>query len=491
MRFVYLVSMVVIASGAGCKNDGGGGGQLADAPTQTDAPADSPPDTAGPQPITLTVTLDGVPVAGVHTYFLKADGSLGDAVDTNAQGIASSLKADGGSVTALDPFGEVEQTNINDLRTFMGVKAGDHLVLSESRNPPQIDVTVTAPAGPNGIDSWEVFTSCGGGSIQPVVDELGASDPTGTFTLANCATAADILVVGTGEGGMVASLYHPNFPVPAEGQVDIDLTADTYVDARSVGFNYSNVPDNAFQVETRRQFATPRGRLDLELDGGSGIEEGTAVIDLIEPNHAGLFGATDTFLRMQSDGGLRANDFHIYTYGALAPSYDIDLAASANQLLPGFTSDPGYDVASSSLLWDEAATGATPDLTRTKISVLRELGVGSFASEITPPGTNWEWQLVAPYKAGELKFPTLPTDIRNWAPGASDGVQVELLVNAKVPGHYDAVRARVLNDVSPSEIAAAGALITVEVGPVPDRTRSVAKAPARHVLTNRRVAKQR
>ena len=419
--------------------------------------------------------------------------TVGDTVDTNDQGVASSIKADGGSVTAIDPFGL--QQGSDDLRTFAGVKAGDHLLLSQNDNPPQIEVTVTAPTGPNAIGSWEVFTSCGGGSIQPVIDELAASDPTGTFTLAGCGTAADFLVVGTGEGGMVATLYHPNIAVPAEGHVDIDLTqtqtSEDYVDARSVAFSYSNVPVNAFQVETRRQYSTQLGRLDLELDQRSGIEEGTAVIDLIEPNQAGVFGVTDTLLHVQSDSGLRSNDFHIYSYGALAPSYEIDLAAADNLLLPGFTADPVYDVATSSLAWDEDATGATPDLTLTTISVSRDLGVGTFAPEIPPPGTSWTWRLVAPYTAGEVKFPTLPADVRAWAPGANDGVSIQGLVNAKVPGHYDGVRARVLNDVGPQEIAAAGTLITVEVGAPPDRTRSAAKAPASHVLTNRRVAKQR
>src|SRR5512139_4072144 len=108
MRSFLVVSLFVVACG-----DDGGSGRLADAPPSTDAPP-------GPQPVTLTVTDRGAPVAGVHVYFLNPDDSMVATVDTDTAGVASALLPSGGSVTAIDPFPRraAVAANFNELRTF-------------------------------------------------------------------------------------------------------------------------------------------------------------------------------------------------------------------------------------------------------------------------------------------------------------------------------------------------------------------------------------
>lgn len=72
MRHYYSAMLVVV----GCGGDGGA--------------------------VTLTVTRNGGPVAGVHTYFLNADNSYVATLDTDTTGTASANMAAGGSVTAID-----------------------------------------------------------------------------------------------------------------------------------------------------------------------------------------------------------------------------------------------------------------------------------------------------------------------------------------------------------------------------------------------------
>jgi hypothetical protein len=65
---------------------------------------------------------------------------------------------------------------------------------------------------------------------------------------------------------------------------------------------------------------------------------------------------------------------------------------------------------------------------------------------VSPSERSWRWSIAAPYQRGALGFPTLPTDVATWTPGAQDDVQIDGLLNARVlVGGYDAVRARALD----------------------------------------------
>jgi hypothetical protein len=57
----------------------------------------------------------------------------------------------------------------------------------------------------------------------------------------------------------------------------------------------------------------------------------------------------------------------------------------------------------------------------------------------------WHWQIVAPYTAGQIQFPKLPSNGVDWNPADGDDVSVEHVLSVKVPGGYDAVRAHALD----------------------------------------------
>jgi hypothetical protein len=306
MRYILIVSEVVIVCAVACGGDDSNDGRLGDAATvPKDAASEPPIDTSAPGPITLTVTRNGQPVADVHTYFLAADGSLGATIDTNSQGVASSLKGDGGSVTAIDPVAGVVDSPAalpHDLRTFVGVKAGDHLVLSQ--NDP-LPVTITLTAKPvEAADRYAVVTTCGTGAISAIADRLGASAPAGEITLSGCNGTADILVIAHRIEVSPVVLYRANVPLTEGGEVNLTGDNDTYQAVESVAFNYMHL----LQLQTSRIFtsytlATARGpfwELGPSRDDGIEADDMTVTIGG-EPMIAGATGLVATSLTVRGD----------------------------------------------------------------------------------------------------------------------------------------------------------------------------------------------
>lgn len=121
-------------------------------------------------------------------------------------------------------------------------------------------------------------------------------------------------------------------------------------------------------------------------------------------------------------------------WGAYTTDYTLDLGPV---LLSEITDGPSFDLSTRTLSWTEDSRGATPDL-----SVVS----GSF-SRTEPSNRQWEWKLAAVHPATTaIKLPRLPTDVFDWNPGPDDNTPVALEVSgAKLPGGYDAVRARVFD----------------------------------------------
>lgn len=443
---VVLVGSVVLG---GCGSDDKHGG-LPDGPTApTDAPSVDVPGQPG-SPVALTVMRNGMPQAGVHTYFLNADSSVVATLDTDASGTVSAVMAAGGSVTAINPFPPIPPAPQavaladNDLRTFMGVKPGDHLVLTQN-DDHNIDFTLNAPASGMASDpatTYDVLTSCGTGSIFSGGGGggSGSPDPGGPMTLSNCNGTADILIIARGSNAdgqpTVSALYHPDAPLTENGTVN--LTDDTYQSLGNVSLSYTNLPVNFLQVS--HTLVTAHGAFQ-PFQGSADVTDGEASVDLSEPTIAGATGIVDTQVVVRGR-------HHVVDRAAVAATYMLD---ATGLLLRDLFDEPFYNPATKRVSWHEDSTGAVPDLTTTCIDV--------FGAQ-----RNWQWAIAAPYApGGELIFPTLPTDIADWAPLPTDGFRVQGLMNAKVPGGYDAVRAHVHDVVNAADYASAmGHAVTVE-----------------------------
>ena len=414
MRNLLVALLVTAACG------GDGDGRPVDAQPEADAPAaDSPVAELPPlAPVTLTVLRDGKPVQGVHTYFLDFADVLVTTVDTDAAGTASAVLTSG-SVTAIDPFApaQPDPERAIELRSWIGVKPGDHLVLSQS-DPAPITVTINAPRSPDAT-SYDMLTTCG--------REFDRGQPTGTITLSGCNGVADVLIVARSRDGNSA-LYRSG--VVVADQATVDLTAGDYRPFKEVAFHYSHVPSTAESVSVDYEFGTPNGRLrdDFE-DSTSAFVDGSATITLAVPD------IPDGFAALRHSIDLRA--IHdIDERQAHATSYDLDLAGL---LLPDWMEYPRYDAANRRIAWVDAAGGAAPDF---QIGVLDVTPAAPTRRAAGSPAQPWNWLLIAPYTAGQLKLPALPNDVADWTPQATDDVEGAGFA-FKLPGGYDALREKV------------------------------------------------
>jgi hypothetical protein len=76
---------------------------------------------------------------------------------------------------------------------------------------------------------------------------------------------------------------------------------------------------------------------------------------------------------------------------------------------------------------------------------------------------SWSWDIVVPFTATTFTLPTLPTDIADLNFMATDTVNVNELITAKVPGGYDAVRAEILSSSPDQFVAGPSGRIVFEI----------------------------
>jgi hypothetical protein len=118
------------------------------------------------------------------------------------------------------------------------------------------------------------------------------------------------------------------------------------------------------------------------------------------------------------------------------PIGDAATMSFANTLLRPYTANPSFDTASSSVVWTEAATGATADVAIVKVNASRE---GQ------PSPLSWQWRLAGMPDGASLMFPSLPSELAQFNVTAGDVTNIFDFTSAKVPGGYNAVRPVVLS----------------------------------------------
>ena len=414
MQHVRVLQVVVLACGCG-----GNPGHSPDAGT----PADGAPDSAPRAPVTLDVLRGDQPVAGVHVYFLNPDDTVAATVDTDAAGKASAKVADGGSVTVLDAFApaQPDPTRAIELRTYLGVKAGDHLRVTQ-RDRTEIDVTIKAPPLAT-RHSYDVLTTCGTQSM--------GSQSSATVGLAGCHGVADIMVVATTATDRVA-LYHAGAAV-ADGAT-VDLTAETFRPYRDTTFHLSNVPSDATGVSVLHGFVSEHGTMgfnNIVFDGSAGDIGADTTVSFPVPDVDNVSAVIDFTIDVKLH--------HVVTvHRPLAASYDLDVTGL---LLPDRSSAPHFDPTSRSIAWQDAPGGTAPDL------AFASLAVTPAPPLTAAPTQPWTWLVVAPYTAGAIHLPALPADVNTWVPAATDTVRPDV-VTFKSPGGYDAIRSLLFDEIS-------------------------------------------
>jgi hypothetical protein len=428
---VSLLAVVLGLGGCGGCNDNNGVGRLPD--------ASPPPDAMPPDEVSLAVINQGVPAIGVPVYFLDADGSLASATVTDDSGSASAVVTAGGSVTAIRPFTTrpaPTATAIGDgdeLRTFLAVKPGDHLVLSRAATD---SVTVVfdgaAPDGGNSDTSYQLVSTCGDGihTLSPGSSSNGSEspDPGATLDLAGCHGAADIAVVASG-GGLDGplSLFHAGASVPPGPPVPVNLRGDAYTDASLVTFSYASAPDAPIDV-LHWPIVTkgPLGPYAATVAAGTTeVTAGTTEVTIPEATVPATMEVIDSSFQVN------LNRHEVIDWGPYAKDYAVDLSPS-DVLLRESIDGPTFDIPTRKLAWTEATAGATPDLSVAAIQVTRG-------------DATWRWEIAAPYSSSGIAFPQLPADAATWVPTTGDAASADVISQVKVTGGYNAVRAHIFD----------------------------------------------
>jgi hypothetical protein len=223
-------------------------------------------------------------------------------------------------------------------------------------------------------------------------------------------------------------LFAPSVPVADAGTVD--LSASTYADPAVATFTYSNIPAAQFNVDLRQTLAGTHGLLTQTFES-SVVTAGGAQITAAVPSGTGAIAINDTTLRV---GSFSQQD--IIDWAPFSATYALDMAGV---LLPDFGAPPAFDVAGHRVTWTQTGATADPDLSMTSFSVNRTT-------------TFWNWTIAAPYAAGEIVLPVLPTDVADFNANATDTTNIFSLYSAKVPNGYGAVRPVILSVEQPQAI---------------------------------------
>ena len=447
-------------------NDGGTN-HLADAAGGSDAaqgdaaPTDSAVD-AAPRPVTLTVTVDGAPASAVKVYFLAADSTVVANAMTGSDGAASAVMAAGGSVTAIEPdvpqvaFGVTLTSRKVD--TFAGVKPGDDLHLDLGNvitQPTRITFDVTIPA--NGLAvHYELQTPCGFADVTPPVTlrrpghaarpfgVLPANPPV-SVTLSDCGSTTDIMVVAEDVNFTpIATLY-----APAQAVADaVPLTiAGTYTDLGTTTIALTNVAATIGDISLEEELVAPHGFVfngfaSISVDRVAGDLGTTA--SLLYPPAASTTGTTEVMFVGGSPSGAQFDRLDIVDWGTPTDTYALDASTVA---LADYSTSPVLDTTTQQITWTPALTGLAPDAVTASVEITRTTATTQ---------DDWQWTIAAPgSETGAIQYPTLPTDVFDFAVNDTDSVFISEVDTAKIPGGYDAIRAHAFN-FNPSQLSIPG-----------------------------------
>jgi len=436
MRAIAIASLFVAAA---CGDDGVR--HLGDAPV---VDPDASIDAATSGPVSLLLMMDGAPRAGIDVFFQDASSGLVATVATGADGIARATMEPGGFVTVVDPFFRTKAFGgqaSGDVRTFAGVKPGDQLRIDGGFVPKTgISVNITLPVDTN-ANMYDLYTSCSG---KYTVSGSGGSgsDPSTGIYMEDCGGFVDVLVQTTDFNAMpLGWFYHPNVAV-SDG-ANIVLT-DTYnlesAMPSNVTMTFSNVPAPYTGLAFTNVTGSMRGPI-LELLYATNVTAGAGTQVVSRPPVTNAFSVTATHPTPTNNIGSQ----FVIDWG-LASTVAFDLSGA---LLPLYSTVPEYTAANHSIAWT-AGTGAAPDLVITKVYAQRDT-------------MSWRWRVVAPY-AQAVVLPVLPTALAAYNILATDSATVDELTTAKVPGGYDAVRARLHSLLYPEDLEDLAAGTTTPTG---------------------------
>ena len=488
MRTQSVLLSLLLATTTACGDDGVH--HLGDAPPvplDGSAGSDAPFD-AAPQPVQLTITAAGAPVAGVKVYFQATDSTEIATMPTDATGVARAFMPHGGYVTVLDPFPasatrSSARTSSTTCARSPASSPASKLVLDRPAADPGQSVTILLPTDTAGAPyQYGVYTDCGAN-----VDDLYIGPPPALKAgRARCRRRR--------RRHRAAARRHA-LRVWCDRELPRDLRGQRlppdqllHGDRRRARAE-RNRPDRSDGEYLRRRDRDRHERVERpggghrrarehELRDAAGRlrdERAEGQTSACRPCRSRRAAGQATIALPAAAIGVRVDDLELagffdyqdlYRWGA-TPAGDGSYTFDATGLpLVGFGTDPlMYDQANNVIGWSPV-DGAMPDLFLAEYDGQRQFDLGSGMTAYS----SWYWQIVGPFTGASIALPMLIGDAADFnTTTATDNPfgdpNDEHLLVAKVPGGYDAVRAHAFDVLENQDLSglASGATGHLEV----------------------------
>ncbi len=384
-----------------------------------DDPSGDPSGTPPPPSTSVELTVrDGQsPQPGVSVIFQHADGSLAAEVTTDASGVAATDLPDGGSITVIRSFPAVDAQTPpppNEVYTYVGVKAGDHLALGRTTDAygTASAVLVNMPTGTNG--TVKVAAPCGGGQ---------GTGPQVAITVHDCNAQIGIYAEDGGRSAL--------FKRVAFGE-NIDLSMEQLVGPLTSTISAINVtPGTTVTVEER-----------LGADGVSYYSTGAKRVDatLASVTLPPLHDMELLSLVTVSGNG----QTQVVANRAMYTSDTSTVDASAGLI----SSVTAVKYAAGDITWTEDGPGAD--------AVLAALHVSPKAAGTDP----YVRMILAPHGGPALTVPMLVGSAAAYNPVTGDQISTQLGL-VQLTGGYDALRARGFADDQTAQLAPMNGSLTL------------------------------
>jgi len=360
-------------------------------------------DTPHPTAVDVQISDGAIPAAGIHVIFQAADDSVLEDTMTDTAGYANAEMPNGGNVSIIRtyplPMDPQEPPTPAEVYTYLGVKGGDHIVLSRAPSEDVTPAAINVMVPDTAQGTVRVDTPCGSGEGQaPIV----------ALTVRSCPATVPMYVADNDGSFFVQMPY----------SVNIDVSTQGFTGSLSSSLSAVNVQPNTSVRAERRLEA---GGWVVFNSGTQQIETTPANIDVPQ-----LEGVDQVVVASISD---QANHTQMVATRTGFESGPAVVDATAN--LIASISSP--DFSPTGVTWLEDSPGA-PDAVYVTLAVTRG-GDG-----MPNPNNKYVHSIIAPYNGTSMRMPMLPDIAIIYNTSPADTVDGRVGLVKITNGGYDALR---------------------------------------------------
>jgi len=355
--------------------------------------------------VRVTVQDGFVPQAGVRVLFQAADGSTIQEIATDATGVAD-LDMPVSNVTVIRTFPVLPPpatVRPAAIYTYVGVKAGDRLVVGDEMETTAASLTAVNVSVPSTAQGTVSLTSaCGSGQ---------GSAPLVPISVAGCPSM--VTFFATDQGGS-------SFLVKTSYGSPIDLSAAPLTNSLNTSFSATGVGGDVQNVSVEARIVD--GTYSLWSTGSQNITGGTQNVDMPNVQNADELLVTEV---QTANGSLMMGARQPY---AVTPT-TVDVTT-----LPQIPFVSTVTYAPTGVSWAESASGSAE-------FVIARLDVTAQST------ANYQRFILAPHTGKSLPLPMLTGADATYNPSAADQIAGSFAIGSSAGG-YDAARSKAFSVTS-------------------------------------------